>query len=79
MLFYFPRWQSFKLENESLFPTDFALNKIRDLNLQCQDCSSKLHVQRGEKRLLQNSFHFNSEEQPPVLPTELLPFMAMMN
>jgi len=38
--FYFPCWQSFKLENESQFPTDFALNKIRDLNLQCQDCFS---------------------------------------
>jgi len=58
MLFYFPRRRNFKLENESLFLTDFVLNKICDVNLQCQECFSNLHVHSREIRLLQNSFHF---------------------
>jgi hypothetical protein len=32
----------------------------------------------GEIKLLQNPFHFNTEEQPPELPIELLLFTAMM-
>jgi len=74
--FYFPSWRSFKLKNESPFPTEFAPNKIRDLNLQCQDCFSDLHVCSTEIGLLQNPFPFNNEEQSPELTTELLPFMA---
>lgn len=79
MLFYFPSCRNFKLENESPFTTDFALNIIHDLKLQCQDCFSNAHVHSREIILLQHPFHCNIAEGPPELETELLTFTAMMH